>query len=99
VIDHKTETVYIVDFGLAKLHMKKGWVNQPRKRTDFRGTVSFASLNAHNQLELARRDDLWSWYFILLDYYNEVLKWRENKQLSMEEVREIKTQCFADYEN
>lgn len=43
--------VYIVDFGLAKRHLddNKMPVSQ-RKKADFRGTVSFASLNAHNNI-------------------------------------------------
>jgi len=48
VLDSNGDSVYIVDFGLAKLHMSKGKVRAARKRVDFRGTVSFASLNAHN---------------------------------------------------
>lgn len=48
VLDPAGDTVYIVDFGLAKLHMTKGRVRPARKKVDFRGTVSFASLNAHN---------------------------------------------------
>lgn len=43
--------MFIVDFGLAKKHLDdtKNPVNQ-RKKADFRGTVSFASLNAHNNI-------------------------------------------------
>jgi len=43
--------VFIVDFGLAKKHLddKKEPMTQ-RKKADFRGTVSFASLNAHNNI-------------------------------------------------
>ena len=48
VLDPTWDTVYIVDFGLAKLHMAWGRVRPARKKVDFRGTVSFASLNAHN---------------------------------------------------
>jgi len=48
VLDPTRDIVYIVDFGLAKLHMTKGRVRPARKKVDFRGTVSFASLNAHN---------------------------------------------------
>ncbi len=99
VLDLPQEKVYLVDFGLAKVHLKKGKVNPARKKADFRGTVSFASLNAHNQIHLARRDDLWSWYFVLLDFYNEQLKWRENKSLTMNQVRDIKQRCLDDVEN
>jgi len=46
--------------------------------------VSFASLNAHNNIDLSRRDDLWSLYFVILDFLNEKLKWREQKDYTMD---------------
>lgn len=88
-----------MDFGLAKRHLDKN--SKPvaqRKKADFRGTVSFASLNAHNSIDLSRRDDLWSLYFVILDFLRESLKWREQKEYSMEQVKEIKTQCLEDPE-
>ena len=40
--------VYMVDFGLAKLHLDKNHKSFPaRINTDFRGTLTYASLNAH----------------------------------------------------
>lgn len=40
--------VYMVDFGLAKFHLDRvGKVIPPRLNTDFRGTLTYASLNAH----------------------------------------------------
>jgi tau tubulin kinase len=91
--------VHIVDFGLAKRHLDK--FSKPiaqRKKADFRGTVSFASLNAHNNIDLSRRDDLWSLYFVILDFLRESLKWREQKEYSMDQVKEIKTQCLENPE-
>jgi tau tubulin kinase len=76
--------VFIVDFGLAKKHL--GADHEPvakRKSADFRGTVSFASLNAHNNVDLARRDDLWSLYFSMLDFLNEKLEWREQRDFTI----------------
>lgn len=84
VLSKDKKSVFIVDFGLAKHHLKRSGKPIPqRKKADFRGTVSFASLNAHNQQDLSRRDDLWSFYFVLLDFFNESLPWRENKNLTM----------------
>jgi tau tubulin kinase len=74
-----------VDFGLAKKHLDdNGHPLAQRKKADFRGTVSFASLNAHNNIDLSRRDDLWSLYFVILDFLNEKLKWREQKDYTMD---------------
>ena len=84
VLDRENRKVYIVDFGLAKKHLDAE--NQPvpkRKNADFRGTVSFASLNAHNNVDLARRDDMWSLYFTMLDFLNEKLEWREQRDFTI----------------
>jgi hypothetical protein len=41
----------MVDFGLAKLHLNEdGRPIEKRESADFRGTVTFASLNAHNKV-------------------------------------------------
>ena len=54
VLSQDYKEVYIVDFGLAKKHLdaSKNPYKQ-RKKADFRGTVSFASLNAHNNIDLS----------------------------------------------
>lgn len=53
VICPQQKKVYMVDFGLAKLHInKKGQPFTERKNADFRGTIAFASMNAHNQIVL-----------------------------------------------
>jgi tau tubulin kinase len=45
------DKIYIVDFGLCKLHLNnKGVAVEARKSADFRGTVTYASLNAHNKI-------------------------------------------------
>lgn len=100
VLSQDFQKVYIVDFGLAKKHLDdntKCPVKQ-RRRADFRGTVSFASLNAHNYIDLSRRDDLWSLYFVILDFLEEKLSWREVKEYTMDEVKDIKTKCLNNPE-
>lgn len=43
--------VYITDFGLSKVHLDKDGIPVPQRPTaDFRGTVAYASLNAHNKI-------------------------------------------------
>lgn len=46
-----TNQVYLIDFGLGKLHLNRdGTALEERKNMNFRGTVAYASLNAHNKL-------------------------------------------------
>ncbi len=88
--------IYLVDFGLAKLHLDKD--NKPfppRSNTDFRGTLTYASLNAHNKLDLSRRDDLWSFFFMILDLLNENLPWRNCKD-DKEDIQKMKEKCLSN---
>lgn len=98
VLCRESRRVYIVDFGLAKRHLDQV-TKQPlpkRRKVDFRGTVSFASLNAHNNIDLARRDDIWSFYFTMMDFLNEKLEWREQRDYSINQVKDIKTKNFKN---
>lgn len=43
--------LYLVDFGLGKLYVNNnGTIIEERKNSNFRGTIAYASLNAHNRL-------------------------------------------------
>lgn len=58
----------LLDFGLSrKLVNDDGVQLQERKDASFRGSVSYASINAHNDKDLSWRDDLWSWLYIVVD--------------------------------
>jgi len=39
---------------------------------------------------------LWSLYFVILDFLNEKLKWREQKEYTMDEVKNIKIECLGN---
>jgi serine/threonine protein kinase len=98
VLCRESRSIFIVDFGLAKRHLDQV-TKQPlprRRKADFRGTVSFASLNAHNNIDLSRRDDIWSFYFTMLDFLNEKLEWREQRDFTINQVKDIKTKCFKN---
>lgn len=76
--DKNRKNCYMVDFGLAKLHMVNGLPLDMRPNADFRGTIAYASLNAHLKIDLSRRDDMWSFYFVILDFLNIKIPWRNN---------------------
>ena len=71
---------YILDFGLARQYTTPtGEIRQPRAVAGFRGTVRYASINAHKSLELGRHDDLWSLFYIMAEFINGQLPWRKMK--------------------
>ena len=82
-------TCYILDFGLARQYVTAtGEVREPRATAGFRGTVRYASINAHRAVELGRHDDLWSLFYLLMEFLHGQLPWRRLKE--KEEVAKVK---------
>ncbi|KAL6420955.1 hypothetical protein ACFW04_013619 [Cataglyphis niger] len=70
----------MLDFGLARQFTTgTGEVRPPRAAAGFRGTVRYASVNAHKNKEMGRHDDLWSLFYMLVEFVNGQLPWRKIK--------------------
>lgn len=68
----------MLDYGLARQYVhKNGRLRDERESAGFRGTVRYASLNAHYKKDLGRRDDLWSLLYILIEFRRGELPWRK----------------------
>ncbi|KAG7276589.1 hypothetical protein CRUP_019639 [Coryphaenoides rupestris] len=65
-----------------------GDVRPPRTVAGFRGTVRYASVNAHKNKEMGRHDDLWSLFYMLVEFAVGQLPWRKIKD--KEQVGQIK---------
>lgn len=77
---HSSRKVYMLDFGLARQYVTTtGEVRPPRAAAGFRGTVRYASVNAHKNKEMGRHDDLWSLFYMLVEFVNGQLPWRKIK--------------------
>ncbi|KAK3750724.1 hypothetical protein QZH41_017277, partial [Actinostola sp. cb2023] len=71
---------YMLDFGLARQYTKaNGEVRPPRTSAGFRGTVRYASTNAHDNKEMGRHDDLWSFLYLMVECAIGHLPWRKIK--------------------
>ncbi|NXI40162.1 TTBK2 kinase, partial [Galbula dea] len=80
---------YMLDFGLARQFTNScGDVRPPRAVAGFRGTVRYASINAHRNREMGRHDDLWSLFYMLVEFVAGQLPWRKIKD--KEQVGSIK---------
>lgn len=70
--------VFIVDFGLARRYVTDdGRLREQRDSAGFRGTVRYASVNAHAKVDVGRRDDLWSLLYVLIELRRGSLPWRK----------------------
>ena len=94
---NRTYPIAIIDFGLARVYIdRKTERHLPaRSHPGFRGTSVYASPNAHMHQELSRRDDLISWFYMILDIMAGPLPWKklENKAeiLHMKRITSITT--------
>ncbi|XP_077408077.1 tau-tubulin kinase 2b [Vanacampus margaritifer] len=71
---------YMLDFGLARQYMTSNQeLRPPRSVAGFRGTVRYASINTHKNKEIGRHDDLWSLFYMLVEFTSGQLPWRKFK--------------------
>uniref|UniRef100_A0A3P9JMN1 Tau tubulin kinase 2a n=1 Tax=Oryzias latipes TaxID=8090 RepID=A0A3P9JMN1_ORYLA len=75
------ESIHFVGF----LHRD---IKPPRPVAGFRGTVRYASVNAHKNKEMGRHDDLWSLFYMLVEFLVGQLPWRKIKE--KEQVGKLK---------
>jgi casein kinase I family protein HRR25 len=94
--------IYIIDFGFCKSYLREN-IHIPMKKThNLIGSFNYCSLNAHNNMELSRRDDLESIGYILYYFYYGSLSWQKKDGKTNEEKIKLKEQIinnniFANY--
>ncbi|TDH68864.1 hypothetical protein CCR75_004172 [Bremia lactucae] len=78
----KPQRYYIIDFGLSRQHLgEERQVLPARQVAEFRGTSMYASLSSHRRQELGPKDDLWSWFYLVMDFLRGELPWAADAQL------------------
>ncbi|KAE9119008.1 hypothetical protein PF010_g8016 [Phytophthora fragariae] len=78
----KQARYYIIDFGLSRQHVGEDRQVLPaRQIAEFRGTSMYASLSSHRRQELGPKDDLWSWFYLVMDFLRGELPWAADAQL------------------
>lgn len=91
--------LHLIDFGLARQYINSdGTIKKEREKPGFRGCSKYASVFAHREADLGRRDDLWSFWFMVLSLLDITLPWSKYcKSHTMKpKVKEMKE---ASYEN
>ncbi|VDN03382.1 unnamed protein product [Thelazia callipaeda] len=64
-------TVVLYDLGLARFYTnQEGKVREPRCMCGMRGTDEWASLSAELGRDQGRIDDLWGWFYVLIEWVN-----------------------------
>ncbi|KAJ3137528.1 Tau-tubulin kinase 2 [Geranomyces variabilis] len=73
----QTASVYMIDFGLSRRYLdSKRQVLPAREKVGFRGTSRYASLRAHEGADLGPADDLWSLFYLIVEFITGSLPWK-----------------------
>ncbi|KAJ3183029.1 Tau-tubulin kinase 2 [Geranomyces variabilis] len=73
----QTAAVYMIDFGLSRRYLdSKRQVLPAREKVGFRGTSRYASLRAHEGADLGPADDLWSLFYLIVEFITGSLPWK-----------------------
>ncbi len=77
-IEEKTNTIYIIDFGLSKRYKDNKTMDHIpyRENRQLTGTARYASINNHLGIEQSRRDDLEAIGYVLLYLFKKSLPWQ-----------------------
>uniref|UniRef100_A0A914QF25 Protein kinase domain-containing protein n=1 Tax=Panagrolaimus davidi TaxID=227884 RepID=A0A914QF25_9BILA len=90
----EARTIRILDFGFARSYLSwdstKTYLEsrRPRPRAPFLGTDRYCSTNVHKRIEQGRRDDCWSWLFMLVELLYGKLPWRDVSSKKICQVKE-----------
>jgi serine/threonine protein kinase len=87
--------ICMIDFGLSRpvIDFQTRALLAPRPRPGFIGTCSFASINAHDGMELGRRDDIISWFYTIVEIAERKLPWPGSKD--RDETYRLKREATA----
>uniref|UniRef100_A0A6C0LK05 non-specific serine/threonine protein kinase n=1 Tax=viral metagenome TaxID=1070528 RepID=A0A6C0LK05_9ZZZZ len=86
------ERLFIIDFGFSKPYIENNNHIKEGKTNSLIGSHTYASLNAHECLELSRRDDLESIFYMLVYFLNGRLDWQELRVNQLKYVKATKQQ-------
>lgn len=68
---------HLIDFGLSRRYLNStGSIREERTNVGFRGTARYASIAAHCGKELGRVDDLWSLFYMTVEFLEGTLPWK-----------------------
>ena len=88
-LHNQSKQINIIDFGFCKSYITNEKHNPIKKTNNLIGSISYASINAHDCIELSRRDDMESLGYMLIYFYLGELPWNVNSELTKEFKQKI----------
>ena len=98
-LNNESKLIYIIDFGFCKSYITDEKHISQKQTKNLIGSYTYASINAHNFIELSRRDDLESLGYLLLYFYFGTLPWQNILLLeenSNDKIKYLKMQIIEN---
>jgi casein kinase I family protein HRR25 len=98
-LNNESKLIYIIDFGFCKTYIKDEKHISQKQTKNLIGSYTYASINAHNFIELSRRDDLESLGYLLLYFYFGTLPWQNillSEENSNDRIKYLKIQIIEN---
>jgi len=98
-LNNESKLIYIIDFGFCKTYIKDEKHISQKQTKKLIGSYTYASINAHNFIELSRRDDLESLGYLLLYFYFGTLPWQNillSEENSNDRIKYLKIQIIEN---
>jgi casein kinase I family protein HRR25 len=80
LLGNDKKQINIIDFGFCRSIEN---ITDTKKTTGLIGSLTYASLNAHNYTELSYRDDLESLGYMLIYFYQGFLDWQKTENIKL----------------
>jgi serine/threonine protein kinase len=98
-LNKESNLIYIIDFGFCKPYIKDEKHILQKQTKNLIGSYTYATINAHNFIELSRRDDLESLGYLLLYLYFGSLPWQSillSEENSNDKIKYLKMQIIEN---
>lgn len=78
----ESREVYMFDFGFCRRYLERDEEGRIKHRNaryhaGFLGTTKYCSINAHEERDQGRRDDLWAWLYMTAEFFIGSLPWSQ----------------------
>jgi len=85
-LNDKSKQLYMIDFGFCR---KYSTSHDPATTNSLIGSPNYASINAHNCIELSRRDDLESLGYMMMYLYLGILPWADSTDQQIIKIQKL----------
>lgn len=102
--DDQHHHVFLLDFGLCKRPRFNGKNNEAEEQMRknailYRGVLKYASVHAHQGKNLGYKDDMESWWYMVLEFFLGALPWALLNKESEQDVAHLKKRITAPMVN